>query len=335
MTDEENKESPAEETQEEKAEEQAADQAEKAEEKSDAEEPVAEKADASDETDEPKATELTLAPGAPRLGVPVGAAELTPDVAPSFGFLAVVSLLSLIADLSTKVWAKERLEAFPGYVTVWEKHASFILAHNKGGAWGLLQSTNENVRKPFFLLVSAAAIAFIVTLFRRLQPNQRALKWGLPLVLGGALGNVFDRIRYGSVIDFIDVHMEWGGADHHWPTFNVADIAICVGVGLMAIDMFTAKRKPDAPAKPKPKADAKPAAEAASEAPAETESAGEAAETAAEAPAADEKSSADAKPESDEKSESDAKQSDAKDDEKKDETKDEKPAEGEPAAAEK
>lgn len=190
-------------------------------------------------------TTSALAPDAPRLGVPVGAAELTPDVAPSFGFLAIVALLSLIADLSTKVWAKERLEAFPGYVTVWEKHASFILAHNKGGAWGLLQSTNENVRKPFFLLVSAAAIAFIVTLFRRLQPNQRALRWGLPLVLGGALGNVFDRIRYGSVIDFIDVHMEWSGTDHHWPTFNVADIAICVGVGLMAIDMFTSKRKPE------------------------------------------------------------------------------------------
>jgi signal peptidase II len=73
-------------------------------------------------------------------------------------------------------------------------------------------------------------------------PRQRALRWGLPLVLGGALGNVLDRIRYGQVIDFIDVHVFWKGADRHWPTFNVADIAICVGVGLMAIDMFTSKR---------------------------------------------------------------------------------------------
>ena len=61
-------------------------------------------------------------------------------------------------------------------------------------------------------------------------------------MLGGALGNVFDRVRYGHVIDFIDVHMFWKETDHHWPTFNVADIAICVGVGLMAIDMFTSKR---------------------------------------------------------------------------------------------
>ena len=69
---------------------------------------------------------------------------------------------------------------------------------------GSCRSTSENVRRPFFLLVSVAAIAFIMTLYRRLQPRQRALKWGLPLVLGGALGNVFDRIRYGHVIDFID-----------------------------------------------------------------------------------------------------------------------------------
>jgi signal peptidase II len=205
---------------------------------------------------EPEAPELAaeapaIAPGVPRLEPPTGAASTSPDLSPGYGFLTVVSILSLVADLATKVWAKERLETFPGYVQVFEKHwnasvagMSFILAHNKGGAWGLLQGTNENVRKPFFLLVSAAAIAFIVTLFRRLQPNQRALKWGLPLVLGGALGNVFDRIRYGSVIDFIDVHIERGGIDHHWPTFNVADIAICVGVGLMAVDMFTAKRQP-------------------------------------------------------------------------------------------
>jgi signal peptidase II len=119
----------------------------------------------------------------------------------------------------------------------------------------LLQTTSENVRRPFFLLVSVAAIAFIMTLYRRLLPQQRALKWGLPMVLGGALGNVFDRIRYGHVIDFIDAHARlpllqvhpfsivWG-PERHWPTFNVADIAICVGVGLMAIDMFGSKRGP-------------------------------------------------------------------------------------------
>jgi len=161
---------------------------------------------------------------------------------PSFIFLAALAILSLGADVATKTWAEKHLDSFPGLINVWKDHIAFILAKNRGGAWGLLQGTSENVRRPFFLLVSVAAIAFIVTLYRRLLPTQRALKWGLPLVLGGALGNVFDRIRYGHVIDFIDVHLVVKGRDHHWPTFNVADIAICVGVGLMAVDMFTSKR---------------------------------------------------------------------------------------------
>lgn len=201
-----------------------------------------------------------IAPGVERLGRPPGTARAIPETIlgprPSGTFLAVVSILSLVADVATKLWAEKKLADYPGYVTVIDNHLMFVLAKNKGGAWGLLQSESENVRRPFFLLVSVAAIAFIVTLYRRLQPRQYALKWGLPLVLGGALGNVFDRIRYGYVIDFIDYRAEWIRkfneliakyypkhiVTDHWPTFNVADIAICVGVALMAIDMLTSRR---------------------------------------------------------------------------------------------
>ncbi len=201
-----------------------------------------------------------LAPGVERLPRPYGTRREIPDEIllhrPSPGFLAVVSITSLVADVASKLWAEKHLEGYPGFVTVVENHLTFVLAKNKGGAWGLLQGQSENVRRPFFLLVSVAAIAFIVTLYRRLQPSQHALKWGLPLVLGGALGNVFDRVRYGHVIDFIDYRADWirkmnelvqkYAPSHvvtdHWPTFNVADIAICVGVALMAIDMLTARR---------------------------------------------------------------------------------------------
>ena len=118
-----------------------------------------------------------------------------------------------------------------------------MFAKNKGGAWGLLQEESESIRKPFFLLISVAAIAFIFSLYRRLNRKQTALKWGLPLVLGGALGNLIDRIRYGHVIDFIDWHAgQLVGSSYHWPTFNVADIVIVVGVGLMAVDMFTTRK---------------------------------------------------------------------------------------------
>jgi signal peptidase II len=167
-------------------------------------------------------------------------------------FLGLVSVLTLAADLSSKAWAEQHLDGNTVAELV-KNHLTLLLAKNRGGAWGLLQSTSENVRRPFFLLVSVAAIAFIMTLYRRLQKHQRALKWGLPLVLGGALGNVFDRIRYGHVIDFIDYRADWmrvmnekllHNSNDHWPTFNIADVAICVGVGLMAIDMFTSKRGP-------------------------------------------------------------------------------------------
>lgn len=211
--------------------------------------------------------EPPIAPGVERLGRPTGTAKAIPETIlgprPSPVFLAVVAIASLVSDIGTKLWAEQKLADYPGYVTVVDNHLMFVLAKNKGGAWGLLQGESENVRRPFFLLVSVAAIAFIVTLYRRLQPRQHALKWGLPLVLGGALGNVFDRIRYGYVIDFIDYRADWikklneligkyypkHVVTDHWPTFNVADIAICVGVALMAIDMVTARRgKPLLPA---------------------------------------------------------------------------------------
>lgn len=204
--------------------------------------------------------DAAIAPGVERLVRPYGTRGEIPEEIllhrPSPGFLAVVSVTSLVADVASKLWAEKHLEGYPGFVTVVENHLTFVLAKNKGGAWGLLQGQSENVRRPFFLLVSVAAIAFIVTLYRRLQPKQHALKWGLPLVLGGALGNVFDRVRYGHVIDFIDYRADWirkmnelvqkyapgHVVTDHWPTFNVADIAICVGVALMAIDMLTSRR---------------------------------------------------------------------------------------------
>ena len=178
--------------------------------------------------------------------------------APSGIFLAIVAVISFFADIGSKIWAEQRLGGYPGYMNVTENHLQFVLAKNKGGAWGLFQGQTESIRRPFFLLVSVVAIVFIVTLYNKAKPKQHALKWGLPLVLGGALGNVFDRIRYGHVIDFIDYRADWIKTFNsliqkrvpghivtdHWPTFNIADVAICVGVALMAIDMIGSKRGP-------------------------------------------------------------------------------------------
>ena len=178
---------------------------------------------------------------------------------PRFLFFGVVAAITLLCDIASKAWAEIALTARPAHepsILVVPDHLTLTLAYNKGGAWGLLQDSSELVRLPFFLAVSVLAVLFIVSLYGKLGPTQNALRWGLPLVLGGALGNLSDRITRSSVIDFIDYRADWvlsmnhgiarlakGWAlTDHWPTFNVADIAICIGVGLMAVDMFTSRR---------------------------------------------------------------------------------------------
>ncbi len=180
-----------------------------------------------------------------RLSAPDGVAKSALDPTapvPSRIFFGTVAIFSLAADLWTKAWAEKNLGDYTTKEIV-KNYFSFSLAKNRGGAWGVFQNQREDYRRAFFLLVSGLAVLFIAGMYRRSYPHQTALKWGLPLVLGGALGNAFDRIRYGYVIDFVDFYIIKNGQTHHWPTFNVADVCICIGVVLMAIDMlFTQKR---------------------------------------------------------------------------------------------
>lgn len=176
----------------------------------------------------------------------------TPHPKPSYGFLAITSIIALAADLGSKAWAVARLDgAHREHITVADDfwlpagyRGSFHidLAHNKGGAWGIFGEQPDYVRLPFFFLISAIAVVFVVSLYKRLEPRQTALKWALPLLLGGAAGNLADRIRHQYVVDFLDVFVTAAGKQTHWPTFNVADVWIVVGVGLMAIDMFTPRK---------------------------------------------------------------------------------------------
>jgi signal peptidase II len=120
-------------------------------------------------------------------------------------------------------------------VTVLEDFWHFRYAENPGAAWSFLASAPEWFRQPFFLLVSLVAMAFIVVYFRRTTDAQRLVRWGLSLVFAGAVGNFIDRARLGYVIDFIDWH--WYDKAT-WPTFNVADSCITVGVAILVLDML-------------------------------------------------------------------------------------------------
>ena len=137
-----------------------------------------------------------------------------PIVRQPLWFLALVSLVSLAIDLGSKAWAKQTLDdphVFPyKKIDVIKDHLSLVFAKNKGGAWGLLQDENENLRRPFFLLISAAAVIFIVTLYRKLTPKQTALKWGFRSCSAARSATWSIASATGTSIDFIDVH-DWKG----------------------------------------------------------------------------------------------------------------------------
>jgi signal peptidase II len=114
---------------------------------------------------------------------------------------------------------------------------TFVL--NPGAAFSLFATLPERIRNPFFVLISIAAAVLIVVYRSRYLRENRLASASLSLVLGGAIGNLIDRLRYGVVVDFLDAHV----ADYHWPVFNVADSAISVGVTLLLLEMILEWRR--------------------------------------------------------------------------------------------
>lgn len=119
------------------------------------------------------------------------------------------------------------------------------LVTNRGALFGLLHDLPDSYRAVLFTAVPILAILLVLTFQYRTAAGEIATQTGLALILGGALGNLADRLRLGYVIDFLDVFL----GELHWPAFNVADASICVGVGLLILDMLSrGRRRPaDAP----------------------------------------------------------------------------------------
>ena len=128
-------------------------------------------------------------------------------------------------------------------VTVIDGYWDFEYTVNPGAAFGLLSDSESDYRLPFFVVVSLLAISVILYLLRGVHPSQKLLVVALSLIGTGAMGNFIDRIRFGHVIDFV----VWKYTDQYrWPTFNVADAFISVGVALMLIEIFRAEVEPAA-----------------------------------------------------------------------------------------
>jgi len=154
---------------------------------------------------------------------------------------AFVAAMTLVLDLATKRWA-EALQAPRAAI---DGVARFTLAHNPYGAGSFMRSVPENIRMPVLLGASVFALAVLAALYARTQSIVGRL--GVALIAGGALGNLADRVRLGYVVDFIDVSATFRGAEHHWPTFNVADVAICTGMALLLLGGATWTRTPARP----------------------------------------------------------------------------------------
>ena len=146
-----------------------------------------------------------------------------------------VSLVVIILDQVTKSAAVNNLvlfqpvNIFPGF--------NFTLMYNEGAAFSFL-SDASGWQRWFFTVVAVVVSIAIVFWLKSLPAEQRVTALSLSLILGGAIGNVWDRILLGHVVDFIDVYY----AEHHWPAFNIADSAISVGAVLLIIDSLRQAR---------------------------------------------------------------------------------------------
>jgi signal peptidase II len=155
-------------------------------------------------------------------------------------FLAVDRLTTVFEKSGDDTLAR-KLRGFYGYrhleyqattpYTVWEPMWRMAYVENPGGAFSLFRNLSAGTRNTFFIGVALAAVAFILAYYRKLREEQRYYQVALALVLSGAVGNFIDRLVRRYVIDFID----WYAWSWHWPTFNVADSLIVVGVVLLVL----------------------------------------------------------------------------------------------------
>lgn len=155
-------------------------------------------------------------------------------------WFAAFGVVILVADQVTKYWARNDLPTdrrgvgIP--VQVIENFWDWRLSYNTGSAFGLFSSV-EGARI-FLTIVGFIALGAILWMVHKGSDDQRRLSAALGMVGGGAIGNVIDRLMFGKVTDFV----VWKYYEHEWPTFNIADAALCVGVGLLFIDLGRQQR---------------------------------------------------------------------------------------------
>ncbi len=148
----------------------------------------------------------------------------------------LVALGVFVLDRTTKALVETTLPLHHSKVII---PGMFDLFHtrNTGVAFGFLANSDSSWVPRILTLLSTLALVAIFIFSMRNSTVNRKLHWGLMLVFGGAAGNLYDRLLHGSVIDFIEAYYK----SYHWPTFNVADISISIGIGLLMLEIATEK----------------------------------------------------------------------------------------------
>jgi signal peptidase II len=147
-----------------------------------------------------------------------------------------VALVVAIADQLTKLWVLDFFASRPMPIVEVAPFFNLVLTGNRGMSFGLF---NDNAAANALIFTGLAAVIVVGLLVWLWQSRTLALRIGLGLIIGGAIGNVVDRLLRGAVVDFLDFHLgTW-----HWFAFNLADAAICVGVAVLLIDSLLGRRE--------------------------------------------------------------------------------------------
>lgn len=145
-------------------------------------------------------------------------------------------------DRATKLLVESNMTMADSYTLI-PRCFNLIYTENRGMVFGLMSEGEIEWRSFFLIGLTALILAFVVAVLWQRSPTgmaaSRLSRLGLALVLGGALGNFYDRLARGAVTDFLDIYI----ASYHWPAFNAADSALTVGVGLVLLDLWRSRRE--------------------------------------------------------------------------------------------
>jgi len=150
--------------------------------------------------------------------------------------LTAISGLVVVFDQVAKAIILNRLSLY-SYVSVIPGLFNLTHIQNPGGAFGFLAQQPSSLRSIIFLTGSLLAIGLVFYLYKNTPKTSPLLATGISLILGGAVGNLIDRVRFGKVVDFLDFYL----AGFHWPAFNVADSAVSVGIAIYLFHLLFKK----------------------------------------------------------------------------------------------